>query len=366
MVLLNRRKYMLRRPSPQGATLDLADAVITVAASAQYTGSPLTPSVTVVYDGVTLAANTDYFVAYNDNTNVGAATVTITGTGSFTGTVVKTFYIVSAAHQGWGGIDFSGMSYTPTGETGLLKGGTLTMSAQQMNIAHDYSGHIFLKYDTAYLDWKFGGENYALDTVDDVEYKSKSGLVSAAWACVIADSGMRMYFTSGSSDNLLWATLSTAYDISTAAWQGSVSGFTPSARPSFMAFSPDGKKFFYKGRDEATVYRANLETAFRLSTFVNEDSFDLNSAFGYSAVYGMCMSQDGKGCVLGILEDSKPKLARLSLSTPFDFSSASVASVSDALVNYTSYPYGVLVPQDGSRVIVWLSADNKLYEYSLA
>ncbi|MBQ2628484.1 MAG: hypothetical protein IJG13_02285 [Kiritimatiellae bacterium] len=86
---------MRTRRSPQGAPIDIADATITVADSVQYTGSPRTPSVTVVYDGATLVVNTDYFVSYNDNTNLGAATAVITGAGEFTGQVVKTFQIVS-------------------------------------------------------------------------------------------------------------------------------------------------------------------------------------------------------------------------------------------------------------------------------
>ena len=367
VILANiRRKYMVGR-IPKGATVPMSSCVVTLDAdSVTYTGSARTVGVTVTWEGATLVVNTDYTLSYSSNVNVGAATVTVTGMGQFSGSVTKTFYIVSAAHQGWDGIDFSEMSYTPADATKLYKGGSYVMASQQMNIAYDYGGHLLLKYDNAYIDWKFGSEDYELDTVESSEFKSKSGFVSAAWTCVIADSGTRMYFTSGSSDIIMWATLSTAYDISTATWQGSVSGFTPSVRPSFMLFSPDGKKFFYKARDGATVYCANLGTAFRFGSFVSEDSFDLNSAFGYSAAYGMCMSQDGKGCVFGIMEDSTPKLVRLSLSTPFDFSSASVASVSSALVNYTSYPYGVLVPQDGSRVLVWLSADNKIYEYSLA
>lgn len=42
---------------------------------------------------VTLVKDQDYIVAYADNTNAGTATVTITGTGNYTGTVVKQFSI---------------------------------------------------------------------------------------------------------------------------------------------------------------------------------------------------------------------------------------------------------------------------------
>ena len=46
--------------------------------------------------GKTLKKGTDYTVSYKNNTNVGTATVTITGKGNYTGTVKKTFKITKA------------------------------------------------------------------------------------------------------------------------------------------------------------------------------------------------------------------------------------------------------------------------------
>ena len=53
------------------------------------------PTVTITIDGVetTLTKGTDYTVTYSSNTNVGKATVKITGTGNYKGTVKKTFKI---------------------------------------------------------------------------------------------------------------------------------------------------------------------------------------------------------------------------------------------------------------------------------
>ena len=74
---------------------DIKDAVITVA-EATYTGKALTPEVTVKYKGVTLKEGTDYSAAYQNNTEVGTATVTVTGMGAYTGEVTKNFTIVAA------------------------------------------------------------------------------------------------------------------------------------------------------------------------------------------------------------------------------------------------------------------------------
>lgn len=55
-----------------------------------YTGEPITPE--LITDG-TITKTTDYTVEYTDNTNVGTATVTVTGAGKYTGSTVLTFEI---------------------------------------------------------------------------------------------------------------------------------------------------------------------------------------------------------------------------------------------------------------------------------
>ncbi|MCD7864643.1 MAG: hypothetical protein LUG54_01180, partial [Clostridiales bacterium] len=61
-----------------------------------YTGNAMEPSVTVYYNGETLTQGDayDYSVAYTDNTDLGIATVTITGHGNFTGSIETTFNIM--------------------------------------------------------------------------------------------------------------------------------------------------------------------------------------------------------------------------------------------------------------------------------
>ncbi len=65
-------------------------------ASYGYEGSAVTPSPTVMFGGFTLGEGFDYRVSYSDNTNVGTASVIITGMGNFTGSVTATFAIVQS------------------------------------------------------------------------------------------------------------------------------------------------------------------------------------------------------------------------------------------------------------------------------
>ena len=78
--------------------ISINDATVTVANQQTYTGSALTPAVTVKVDGKELTT-ADYDVAYSNNTNVGTATVTITGKGNYAGTATAKFEIVKANIQ---------------------------------------------------------------------------------------------------------------------------------------------------------------------------------------------------------------------------------------------------------------------------
>ena len=90
-------------------TVDLAaaGAVLSPISDQKYTGSALKPAVTLQIPAskaagaagtetgmVTLKKGTDYKVTYGNNTSVGTASVTITGTGSYSGTVSGTFRIM--------------------------------------------------------------------------------------------------------------------------------------------------------------------------------------------------------------------------------------------------------------------------------
>jgi uncharacterized repeat protein (TIGR02543 family) len=76
--------------------IDIAGATVAPIPDATYTGSAITPTVTVTMGTTTLVEGADYTVGYGDNTNVGTATVTITGIGDYAGTTSATFAIVKA------------------------------------------------------------------------------------------------------------------------------------------------------------------------------------------------------------------------------------------------------------------------------
>ena len=83
------------------AVRDLADCIIELEYTVTtYTGSACTPSVTVKDQDIALKAGIDYEVSYNNNVNVGTATVTISGKGGYTGSVSKSFTITESQQKG--------------------------------------------------------------------------------------------------------------------------------------------------------------------------------------------------------------------------------------------------------------------------
>ena len=85
-------------------TKQISNATISAIADQTYTGSAITPAVTVKDGSSTLVKDTDYTVSYSNNVNAGTATVTITGKGNYTGTKTANFKIVKPSDPvktGW-------------------------------------------------------------------------------------------------------------------------------------------------------------------------------------------------------------------------------------------------------------------------
>lgn len=65
----------------------------------EYTGKPVTQNIVIKNGNVVLGEGTDYTVSYSANTKVGTVDVTITGIGSYTGEIKKSFVIAPAKQQ---------------------------------------------------------------------------------------------------------------------------------------------------------------------------------------------------------------------------------------------------------------------------
>jgi uncharacterized repeat protein (TIGR02543 family) len=129
----------------------LSNNDITIAdISAQtYTGSAISPDVTVSDGETALVLNTDYTVDCSDNVNAGTATMTITGMGNYDGTVEKTFTISPASVTLTANSDtkeYNGAEQTVTGFTSSVNGLTFT------GVSASGSGTDTGSYDVIFTD----------------------------------------------------------------------------------------------------------------------------------------------------------------------------------------------------------------------
>ncbi len=77
-------------------TINLSKAVIASIANQTYTGKAIKPSPEVKLDDKVLTKGTDYKLSYSNNKTTGIATVTVKGTGNYTGSVSAEFIIKPA------------------------------------------------------------------------------------------------------------------------------------------------------------------------------------------------------------------------------------------------------------------------------
>lgn len=139
-----------------------------------YTGEELTPAPTVTDQTLgMLTSTTDYTVSYADNVKVGTATVTVTGTGNYTGTITGGFSIVGKsienlvityiANQTYTGSEITEVPVIKDGEAELVYGEdfTITYSTDHMNVGKvtykitgigNYSGEITKSYTISAAD----------------------------------------------------------------------------------------------------------------------------------------------------------------------------------------------------------------------
>lgn len=99
--------------------ISFAEENVTVGATVEYTGSNVTPPVTVTVDGKTLVAGVDYVVDTEaDMQNVGEKTLTVIGIGNYANStpVTKTFEVVPASMTG-ARVNVTAVTYTGAAQT---------------------------------------------------------------------------------------------------------------------------------------------------------------------------------------------------------------------------------------------------------
>lgn len=132
-------------PDATAEPKDISDATVTLNQSSfTYNGQSQKPTVTVVLGDKTLTADTHYTVSFSgDTTNVGEVTVTIKGTGNYTGEATnKPSYTINKATPT--------LTWSEGSQTLPYTGSPADITAPTVNLVNNetYSGTISYKYKT--------------------------------------------------------------------------------------------------------------------------------------------------------------------------------------------------------------------------
>lgn len=199
-----------------------------------YTGEAIQPSVIPVDGNTALKIDTDYTVSYGENTNVGEATITITGKGNYTGVVNKRFHILQADDPDYKVPENLTATYGQTlAQVSLTNGWTWNDPTQSVgNVTGDITSTFKATYTPTNTNYK---------TVPDVDVAVK---VNKAAGGNLGSVGYDRRFTNGDSDSI---TLSCWNDLpSGQTWSYSSSVRDEDAgKLSKHDFTTDGKTLTY-------------------------------------------------------------------------------------------------------------------------
>jgi DNA-binding beta-propeller fold protein YncE len=210
-------------------------------------------------------------------------------------------------------------------------------------------------------------EAYSLSAAS---YDSKSYVLvndTSPSAIAFNNDGTKMYMLGIANDRIYSYNLSTAYDITTT--PGAVSSFDVSGQstvPEALIFNNDGTKMYVADRASLTLYQYSLSTAYQVNTAsASYDSVSLDvSSQEPSGFTGISFNNDGtKLYTLGYGSDN---VHQYSLSTAYDLSTASYASISFSVASQDTIPYDIHFNNAGTRMLILGSANDSIYQYSLS
>lgn len=178
------------------------------------------------------------------------------------------------------------------------------------------------------------------------------------------DDGTKFYVIGAGNDRIYQYSMSTPYDLSTASYDSVL--FDPTGQdtaPFGMAFNNDGTKMYVLGNTTDSVYQYTLSTGFDLSTAAY-DSVSFTPAEGETTPFGLNFNDDGtKMYIVGTTDDS---VDQYTLSTGFDLSTASYSGSTFSFSAQEASPTDIIFNGDGSKMYMVGTNSDTVHQYSIA
>jgi len=173
------------------------------------------------------------------------------------------------------------------------------------------------------------------------------------------------FYMCGQSMSIYQYDLTTAYDASTASYANksfSFSGQISGGVPWGIDFDSTGTKLYVIG-SPGTAYQYTLSTAFDVST-ASYASKSLDTTSQTSDTTSLALSSDGAS--LYVMSNGNDTVFKYTLSTPNDLATASYSGFSFTTTSQDTTPYGVAVKTDETQVYITGAQNDSVYQYSLS
>lgn len=210
---------------------------------------------------------------------------------------------------------------------------------------------------------------YVLTTPGDVataSYTSKSFLLSGQDAnpnvLFFKPDGTAMYMLGQTNDRVYQYTLSTAWDVSTASYASLsflVSG--QETNPTGLFFKPDGTAMYVVGQAADTVFQYTLSTAWNVST-ASYASKSFSVAAQDALPNSLFFKSDGTA--MYIVAATNDRVFQYNLSTAWDVSTASYASISVLVGMFETAPTGLCFNTAGTRMYIVGQTSDTVFQFN--
>lgn len=208
--------------------------------------------------------------------------------------------------------------------------------------------------DSEIGNWTIQYASY--DTSEDIN--SQEPVIQGVF---VGNEGTKMYIIGHTNDQISEYTLTTAYDVSTSSYVGSMSVSALTNYPQDICFDKTGAHMYFIDASNARVYQYDLSTPWSISTATQD---------GYLAVGGICPSPDGlfistDGSKMIMISDSNDEFSTINLSTAYDITTGTQASKDLSISAKDDYPGAVSCSNDGTKYWFIGRGGDKVYEYTL-
>jgi len=294
----------------------------------------------VYQNGLTYDTNTNQFVSASRTTSseVGGGLVYVSPAG--------------ASNTAFIGISDAAISDTASGSVTIKGGISTNVTGLTPNALYYVQDDGSLESPTVPSPYVIVGATF----VDSFDLSNEDTLPNDA---IFNNDGTKMFVTGGAGDDINEYTLSTAYDVSTAAFVDSFSVSAKETSPQATRFNADGTKMFVVGTSSDSVHEYALSTGFDVSTATFSQSFSVASQTTFPT--GLAFNSDGTKMFVNGDGDIK----EYALSTGFNVSTASFTDSFDT-TSQDSQQNGLTFNTDGTKMYVVGMTNDKAYEYSLS